>query len=50
MNKLYCEQCNSIWYTSIERDDLTCDNCGAKLTKVDINSDNNELKKIIKND
>ncbi|MCM1992383.1 hypothetical protein [Oceanirhabdus seepicola] len=52
MIKLFCEKCHSIWYTSIERDDLICDKCGAKLIKVDINSDNDELiknKNIIEN-
>ena len=45
MNKFFCEKCYSIWYTSIESDDLICDKCGAKLTKVEINSDNEELIK-----
>jgi len=47
MNKLFCEKCNSIWYTSIESDNHTCDKCGAKLTKVDINCDNQELIKSV---
>ncbi len=45
MIKLFCENCNSIWYTSIERDDLTCDKCGAKLIRVDMNSDKDQLSK-----
>jgi len=45
MDKFFCEKCNSIWYTSIESDELICDKCGAKLIKVDVSADNDELFK-----
>ena len=42
MIKLFCDKCKSVWYTSVEAEDQTCDKCGARLKRININSDNME--------